>query len=274
MVGRSSTMATNGIPLGLVDLDTDQMVALNMFPLTGKCVVAQTTHEIVFETLRLQEQDLQLGGRAPLQAAYRSAFSLVIDFDDDDNWRQQACTCPAKRAAALYAWEEFVADCILLQTLRYSLHGKPIELILGEPRCPYAGAPLQGGPDLTVKPKLQAAIDSGKVLGEPTVHPNQARSCSILTTAGSIPLAPAGSARPPCSGGSLTENSCYKKDGVSCPPEVVSGTSVCVLTGAGAPTVASGGLCAPTGAGAPIVAGGGLCALTGAGASAVAGARV
>ena len=152
----------NGILLGLGDLDSDQMVAVNMFPLTGKPVVAQTTHQNVYETLSLQEQNLQLGGRAALLAVYRSAFSAVMEFDDNDNWRQQACPCPAKRAAALHAWENFIADCIILQTLRFCLHGKPIELMLGEPLCPYASAPLQGAPDLTIKPKLQAAIDAGK----------------------------------------------------------------------------------------------------------------
>ena len=157
-------MATraNGVLLSLGDLDSDQMVAVNMFPLTGKPVVAQTTHKNVAEALSLHEEELQLGGQPALQSVHRSAFSAVMEFDDDDNWRQQACPCPAKRAAALHAWENFIADCIILQTLRYSLHGKPIELILGEPQCPYASAPLQGAPDLTIKPKLQAAMDAAK----------------------------------------------------------------------------------------------------------------
>ena len=57
-------------------------------------------------------------------------------------------------------------------------------------------------------------------------------------------------------------------------PWAVSGTSVCALTGAGAPAVAGSGLCALRGAGAFAVSGTLVCAPMGAGASVIAGGPV
>lgn len=106
------------------DVDKNQEVVINMINL-GKMVGVISSHGHILDTL----EDLAKKPKAELQAILRYLLPNVRNFDDDENWLNQASPCKIKRRTARSAWMTFCTSCLDVQVLRLVLFGKPLELL-------------------------------------------------------------------------------------------------------------------------------------------------
>lgn len=148
---------TVGTPLTRDSFDDNQEFFLDMSAF-GKKVAIRTTHREIMAILKDNAEARACGGRAVLEHMYRRVYISVASFDDDANFREQETVCTTKRSLARKAWTGFCNKCVLLQTLRLSLHNKPLQMRVTFDAKQLLPPPGEGFRPLKIRDKLKRAI--------------------------------------------------------------------------------------------------------------------